>query len=852
MIIESETTKGKKYAIITKAGYIYNADKSKKTDSKDEAAEWYDCAKENLILIPGYHAYSCYTVLEIKRDPNIGEGETPNRVLLNYYGIKFARAKETRQPLFCYLGYIWLYNDGRVIESWLSKEDRSFIDSGVPKRIRRITSPNPQDLKLITDYYWFLGLPTTWGILHSNNSIDTLGSLSKEEIDLLKEAGFKKDYFCNTRGSKISLMEKSTLYISDLINFARWSVSSIAKTSKEIKKQESLLPEMDPKCIIQVDSIKEDTIIRINRTNFSYIINNNSKEPQDGLWGMNRGDKFSFKINEIGEETYRIYIKKNGYLSLYVRSGEEWISTRSVYDFCGNDVFNVAYSFGLIKGSLMNLFDNNSKLKYFKDFYHRNYKKIFRFDDYDEESKNFNYFNQKTNAYHKVDLISRLKDLLKILQAYPAFCDTLDKLGHLDYLFYDSFGEFDSNHFLEVLSDSRYESLNSFFFKQKARTLLDTMGINRYQWRTFLAQIKRDLEANGFNDKETIVPPDNENFLKIRKIIVNNYKLWNYLQKFFVNTLGKKYNWVDAEPYYSFLKEIPDNEFDSFIGINNKIDNLITESDQNMSRFFLAVSGNSSYYRNRDEYSFSWLNYILDCSYSLIGNSFSWPTGEKVSIERFSLLKVAKENYKNNLSATLYRDYLRLRENCARYGTAEDGFDINDWPLKVKATELQSFHDRLSLIDAEIRRMTADKRAARENAIYQEKWENRIKKEKLNKFVYAPKDGDRCILVPMKIVPELIFEGQKLQHCVGSYVSSVADGKETILFLRKRDNLGTPYATIDIAYNSAIKLWEVRQAHTYRNGPITEEDKNFLIEWGEERGISKESIRTNYGALCHL
>lgn len=852
MIIESETTKGKKFAIISRAGYIYNADKSKKTQSEEKAAEWYGCTKENLILIPGYHTYSCYAILEIKRDPNVKEGETPNRVLLNYYGIKFARALETRQPLFCYLGYVWLYNDGRVIESWLSTEDRSFHDSGVPKRVKRITSPDSQGLKPITDYYWYLGIPTTWGILHSDNSIDTLGSLSKEEISLLKEAGFKKDYFCNRRGSKISLMEKS-LYVYDLINFARWSVSSIAKTSKEIKKQESLLPKMDPKCIIQVDSVKEDTIIRINRTDFVYIMNNNFEKPQDVLWGLQREDKFSFKINKIGEEAYRIYIKKNGNLSLYVRSGEEWISTKKADTFLSYDVFDLAQSYGLINGSLKNLFDNSPKLKYFRDFYHRNYEKIFKINEYDEESKSFICFNRKTNTYHRADILQRLKDLLKILQAYPAFCDTLDKLGHLDYLFYDSSGEFIPDHFLEVLSDSRYESLNTFFFKQKAKTLLDTMGINRYQWRTFLAQIKRDLEVNGFNDKEEIVvSPENDNFLKIREIIVNNYKLWNYLQKFFVNTAGKKYNWVDGRSYYSFLKEIPDNEFDSFIKINNELDNLVHESEQNMVHFCLAVSGNINHYRPGYEYSFSWLDFILGNSYSLIGNSFSWPTGEKVSIEKFSLLKIAKENYKNNLSATLYRDYLRLRENCARYCTAEDGFDINDWPLKVRPAELQSFHDRLVLIDAEIRRMAVDKRAAKENAVYQEKWENRIKKEKLTKFSYAPKDEERCILVPMKIVPELIFEGQKLEHCVGSYVGSVADGKETVLFLRKRDNLGTPYATIDIAYNSAIKLWEVRQAHTYRNGPITEEDKKFLLKWGEEKGISKESIRTKYGALCHL
>ena len=45
---------------------------------------------------------------------------------------------------------------------------------------------------------------------------------------------------------------------------------------------------------------------------------------------------------------------------------------------------------------------------------------------------------------------------------------------------------------------------------------------------------------------------------------------------------------------------------------------------------------------------------------------------------------------------------------------------------------------------------------------------------------------------------EIISEGQALQHCVGGYAERHAEGKTTILFIRRKDNLDTPYYTLEI------------------------------------------------------
>lgn len=65
-----------------------------------------------------------------------------------------------------------------------------------------------------------------------------------------------------------------------------------------------------------------------------------------------------------------------------------------------------------------------------------------------------------------------------------------------------------------------------------------------------------------------------------------------------------------------------------------------------------------------------------------------------------------------------------------------------------------------------------------------------------NFSVVIPKSGN-----------DLIIEGQKMHHCVGSYVQSVENNNTYIVFVRKNDNIDKPYITAQVDINGHIRQY---------------------------------------------
>jgi hypothetical protein len=59
---------------------------------------------------------------------------------------------------------------------------------------------------------------------------------------------------------------------------------------------------------------------------------------------------------------------------------------------------------------------------------------------------------------------------------------------------------------------------------------------------------------------------------------------------------------------------------------------------------------------------------------------------------------------------------------------------------------------------------------------------------------------------PINSHKELIAEGKHLQHCVASYAKSLAEGKTTILVIRKINRPNTPYYTMEIWNDQIIQV----------------------------------------------
>lgn len=201
---------------------------------------------------------------------------------------------------------------------------------------------------------------------------------------------------------------------------------------------------------------------------------------------------------------------------------------------------------------------------------------------------------------------------------------------------------------------------------------------------------------------------------------------------------------------------------------------------------------------------------------------------------------------KRGLDIQTLIDYLRMRRECR----GVPNFDIRDWDkVPNDATDLRFCHDRMNdfynLVLAERQRVW---RAQEEQRMikYQEKYIERYKK--LKSLSYVEKNNNKIVVVPEKLI-ELVVEGQVLHHCVGSFATSVAEGRDTIVFLRGKEKPDIPYATISLL--KAGDTWKVDQAHTAHNGPITDEDVNFLKRWAVKNNIDPSTIHRDYGLHCH-
>ncbi len=223
----------------------------------------------------------------------------------------------------------------------------------------------------------------------------------------------------------------------------------------------------------------------------------------------------------------------------------------------------------------------------------------------------------------------------------------------------------------------------------------------------------------------------------------------------------------------------------------------------------------------------------------------SWEVSYLIRDHNYTPLDLQKVMDKN-LNLSTLRDYLRMRREL--HGVND--FNIDDWDkVPDDNTDLTFCHNRIiefyNLYQANRERYYREQQEKR-LLEYQENYNKRYKT--LKTLAYENKTNERCIVVPQKLI-ELTVEGQVLHHCVGSFAQSVSEGRDTIVFLRRKDAPKVPYATISLLKNG--EQWYIDQAHTKSNGPITEEDVEFLKEWAQGNNVDTNSIKTTYGWKCH-
>lgn len=113
-------------------------------------------------------------------------------------------------------------------------------------------------------------------------------------------------------------------------------------------------------------------------------------------------------------------------------------------------------------------------------------------------------------------------------------------------------------------------------------------------------------------------------------------------------------------------------------------------------------------------------------------------------------------------------------------------------------------------------------------------------KETFPKYEFS--DEEFTIFYPEK--PEdIVREGSKLHHCVGSYIKRIIRGNNIILFLRKNEELDKSLVTVDIIpINDG--LFEIEQAHGKCNCCISEIPgvTEFIKKWANKFNIKINNL----------
>ena len=170
----------------------------------------------------------------------------------------------------------------------------------------------------------------------------------------------------------------------------------------------------------------------------------------------------------------------------------------------------------------------------------------------------------------------------------------------------------------------------------------------------------------------------------------------------------------------------------------------------------------------------------------------------------------------NNLSASErthkvihYRDYLRM---------------ISQFPTELKKDfplcpqDIEKYHDRALKIYNRYQQQILES----QQKVIGDRYINNVY-SLVKEYEFS---NDEYVIIAPKSVFELTTEGRTLNHCVGSYVQSVSNGKEYILFLRKKENQDIPFFTINITPNK-----EIRQIHGKCNCNVPEELVSFIDSW---------------------
>lgn len=188
-------------------------------------------------------------------------------------------------------------------------------------------------------------------------------------------------------------------------------------------------------------------------------------------------------------------------------------------------------------------------------------------------------------------------------------------------------------------------------------------------------------------------------------------------------------------------------------------------------------------------------------------------------------------------SLDLYSDYLQLRERIKNI------YDIRKLPVFPEPNEL--IREKLTKLHDFCMKLYNDHAEEIQSIDLKEK-EKQYSENILPKVKCFEMEGNEFSIIAAPNLASLLEEGRALHHCVGSYVNSVKDGSEYILYMRKNSEIDKPYLTVDITPDK-----NCRQIHGVNNSNVKSDspEAQFIQEWAKKLGIDVTKIN---GICYHL
>ena len=157
------------------------------------------------------------------------------------------------------------------------------------------------------------------------------------------------------------------------------------------------------------------------------------------------------------------------------------------------------------------------------------------------------------------------------------------------------------------------------------------------------------------------------------------------------------------------------------------------------------------------------------------------------------------------LAFGMYKDYIRFCEDL--------DYDLTD-DFILYPRHLKEAHDRTSEMFNKRKAEITDQKIAAEYA-------GLLKQYRMTRY--------GLMIVPPKTAAEIVEEGHALHHCVGGYVSRVANKECVILFLRKKEEPDKPFYTIE------VKDGEVQQIRGYDNCDPPPKVEAYMKVWENKK-----------------